>query len=272
MDNNFEKPKNPHLFWKGLVYVTIAVLVGGWLLYTPSGVMGKADAIGYAVCHQIDVRSFHIGSRPLPLCARCSGMFLGALVGLMAQFVLSKRRGGLPSIPVSVGLGVLFLGFAFDGVNSFFQLTPLDLSAYEPQNWLRLLTGTGMGLVIAAAIFPTFNQTVWLDYPTERALPGLKHFGILLIAGLGMVGLVLTENPLILYPLALMSAATVVLLLTLIYTIVWLTLLNLENRFTKFSQLGFYLALGFMTGMTQIILFNAARYWLTGTWDGFQLG
>ena len=61
-----------------------AVLVFlGFLMVAPPGLLGKADALGYAVCHRIDARSFHIGTRQLPLCARCSGMYLGALLGLV---------------------------------------------------------------------------------------------------------------------------------------------------------------------------------------------
>ena len=41
---------------------------------------GKADHIGYAVCHQISVRSYFFGDHQLPLCARCSGQYLGALL------------------------------------------------------------------------------------------------------------------------------------------------------------------------------------------------
>jgi hypothetical protein len=54
-----------------LIIAFIAVLLAG-LWATPPGLLGKADAIGYAVCHRIDLRSFHLGDRQLPLCARCT--------------------------------------------------------------------------------------------------------------------------------------------------------------------------------------------------------
>ena len=46
---------------KTLVLVTVGLLFIGWLANTPAGLLGKADAIGYAVCHRIDVRSFLLG-------------------------------------------------------------------------------------------------------------------------------------------------------------------------------------------------------------------
>ena len=92
---------------KGLVYGSVALLLLGWLLNTPAGLLGKADAIGYAVCHRIDVRSFHLGDRPLPLCARCSGMYLGAGLGLIYQSIFSRRHTGTPPLRVIVPLGLM---------------------------------------------------------------------------------------------------------------------------------------------------------------------
>ena len=55
-----------------LVVGVAALAFVSWLLNTPEGVLGKADAIGYAICHRIDGRSFHLGNRQFPLCARCT--------------------------------------------------------------------------------------------------------------------------------------------------------------------------------------------------------
>ncbi len=87
---------------KGLVILSIGLLLFGWLLNTPPGLLGKADAIGYAVCHRIDLRSFHLGDRQLPLCVRCSGMYLGAMLGLAYQALTRPRAGGFPQRSVWV--------------------------------------------------------------------------------------------------------------------------------------------------------------------------
>src|ERR1041384_3751425 len=36
-----------------------------------------------AVCHQLPERSFHLLGFPLAVCARCTGIYLGALTGLL---------------------------------------------------------------------------------------------------------------------------------------------------------------------------------------------
>jgi uncharacterized membrane protein len=220
-----------------MIFVAAGVLLIGWLLYTPAGILGKSDALGYAVCHRISERSFHILERPMPLCARCSGMYLGALVGLIFQAVVSSRKAFGPPWKLIPFFGVLFVAFAADGFNSFLHLMEVDLFVYEPDNLYRLITGTGMGLVIAVAVFPAFNQTMWADAESKPAVGSWSAFAGLLLIGAGVVLLILTENPVILYPLALASAGTILALLTMIYSVVWVLLLRKENTFTRLSQM-----------------------------------
>jgi uncharacterized membrane protein len=258
--------------WKYLIVLAAGLVLIGWLLNTPAGILGKADAIGYAICHRIDVRSFHLGARQLPLCARCTGMYLGAMLGFAYQSVIGKKRSGGPAWSVVACLAIFLMAFGVDGLNSylhFFQGTP---SLYQPQNWLRLLTGTGMGLGIATVIYPAFNQTVWSEWDPRSALGSLRSFGLLVILALMMDSLVLTENSLLLYPVALISVAGVLALLSLIYTMVWLMVLRKENRFQRVSQLILPLTGGFTFSLLQIAAFDFVRYFFTGTWEGFHLG
>ena len=257
---------------KRSVVLAVGVLLIGWLLNTPGGLLGKADAIGYAVCHRIAVRSFFLGERQLPLCARCSGMYLGAMLGLAYQAILSPRRGGLPTRGVLAVTIFFVLAFIVDGLNSFLSFFPGAPLLYSPANWSRLLTGTGMGIAIAVALYPAFNQTVWADWDARPALPGLRLMGgLFLLAGL-MDLLLLSNNPLLLYPLALISAAGVLVLLTMTYSMVWVMFLRAENSYQRFSQMLFPLVGGFGFALLQIALFDFLRYTLTGTWDGFHLG
>lgn len=257
----------------GLVFVA-GLLFVGWLLNTPSGLLGKADAVGYAVCHRIDGRSFHIGNRQMPLCVRCTGMYLGAMLGLVYQAVLAPRRGRLPSLKAWIPLSLLVLAFGVDGLNSYAHLIPeLNLpSLYQPQHWLRILTGTGMGLVMLLALYPLFNQTVWRNWIDRPALTGWRSWTGLFGLAAGFCLLALTENPLALYPLAFITAGGVLVILSMTYGILWLMLTRRENLFTRPSQLFWPLLAGFATTMVQIILFDVVRYALTGTWGGISFG
>lgn len=257
---------------KAFILVPAGLLLLGWLLNTPPGLLGKADAISYAVCHRIDMRSFHLGERQLPLCARCTGMYLSAMLGLVYQFFLAPRRGDMPPKKVIAVLLASLAAFGIDGLNSYFHLFPVAPTLYQPSNVLRLFTGTGMGIVIAAALYPAFNQTVWRRWSPEPALGGLRALGGLLILGFLLDLVVLSGNPLILYPLALVSAGGVIVLLTMVYTMIWLMVFRFENRFDRSFQLWLPLLGGIVVSLVQIGLFDLARYFLTGTWDGFHIG
>ena len=257
---------------KGLVFLAVGLLLVGWLLSVPPGLLGKADAVGYAVCHRIDLRSFHLGDRPLPLCSRCTGMYLGALLGLAFQELASGRRAGLPSRRLMILLAVLAFAFAVDGLNSYLHLFPGAPSLYEPTNTMRLVTGTGMGLVVALFIYPAFNQSVWKAYDPSPALSGWRPVISLLLLSLAIDWLVWIQNPFLLFLFGLISALGVMVLLTMVYTIFWLMLLKQENRSQRWSQLLLPLAMGFGTAMAQIAVLDLIRFALTGTWDGFHLG
>lgn len=242
-----------------------------WLSWTPAGLLGKADAIGYAVCHRIDLRSFHLGDRQLPLCARCSGMYLGAMLGLAFQ-IQKGRFGGMPPKRILIVLGLMVMIFIVDGLNSFLSLFPGFPALYVPSNTLRLITGTGMGLVIAALLMPAFNETFWRAWDARPAIGNFRSLGILIILGSLLDLLVLTENPFVLYPLALISAAGVLILLTMIYSMMWLIIFKKENRYQHLRQIFFPIILGFTVAIFQIALLDLGRYLLTGTWQGFHFG
>ncbi|GAB4578301.1 MAG: hypothetical protein Fur0022_10360 [Anaerolineales bacterium] len=254
-----------------LVYLAAGIVLIGWLWNTPEGLLGKADAIGYAVCHRIDVRSFHLGDRPISLCARCTGMYLGALLGLAFQWFTVPRGGRFPPRRVIATLAGIVAIFGMDGVNSFGHLIPNFPSLYEPNNTLRILTGTAFGIVMSAAVYPAFNQTMWSHWEDRPALPGLRPLIVLLLLGLGVALLVLTSNPFILYPFALISAGGVLVLLSMIYSMLWLIVLKAENQYTHVRQLITPLVGGFAMGLLQIALLDLGRYLLTGTWEGFHV-
>ncbi len=258
--------------WRwGLVLATGLMLLG-WLFSTPEGLLGKADAIGYAVCHRIDARSFHVGERPFPLCARCTGMYLGALVGLAYQAVRVGRRIGFPPLRVGLVLGLMALAFLVDGLNSYLTLILQRGLLYTPQNWLRLFTGTGMGLVVAALVYPAFNQAAWRDWQDRPAVDSLRSLGVMVVLALGVNGLVLLNQPVLLYLLAVISAAGVLILLTMVFAMIWLMALRLENRYTRLGQMWAPLLAGFLLALMEIGLIDLGRYLLTGTWDGFHFG
>lgn len=282
-------PENiAHKLSKWLVPAAAIIIFSGWFMFAPPGLLGKADAIGYAVCHRIDERSFqlpgdphdHPDGRQTPLCARCSGMYLGAVLGLAFQAVVAPKRGGMPGKWAILPLLALAGFFALDGANSYLYLLkstypgflPQIPNLYVPNNTLRLFTGAGMGLGIAAALYPSFNQSVWKDWDPRPALGNAAPVGIMAALMVLINLLVLTEHPLVLYPGAIISAGGVLLLLTMVYAIVWSMVMRLENTFTRLRQMGLTLLAGLTLALLQIYIIDLFRFWLTGTWGAFPMG
>jgi uncharacterized membrane protein len=245
-----------------------------WLLATPPGILGKADAIGYAVCHRIDTRSFHIGEIQLPLCARCTGQYLGAIIGLVFLGIFGRRMSGTPPKRVISLMILLILFYAVDGLNSYLYLPPfLKIfpgmpHLYQPSNTLRLFTGTGMGIVIAIVLYPAFWGSILVNPDARPAMSNLRISVIIMILGITVDLLILTGSKFVLFPAALISTGGVLLLLTMVYTILWMRILHKENQFTRLSQITLYAMAGFIITMIQIGLFDLVRFIITGTWNG----
>jgi len=274
------KPKRPGAVSKYLIIAAALLVFTGWFINTPPGLLGKADAIGYAVCHRIGERSFHIGSYQLPLCARCSGMYLGAVTGLVFQSIAGWKRLKIPHWSVIVVLAVFFIAFGIDGSNSYLYLLkqvspgffPKIPNIYIPNNTLRLLTGSGMGLDIAVLLFPAFNQTVWVDGEDKPAIKGWRTFGLLLVIQVILDLLVLTESPAVLYPLAIISVLGVWVLLTMVYGMLWVMIMGQDNRYSKIRQLWLPMLAGLTVAMIQTTGIDLLRFWLTHTWGEIPLG
>jgi len=265
-----QKSKLKASTWRWVLLSLAVILSIVWLFLTPPGLLGKANAVGYAVCHRIPERSFNIGNLEMAMCARCSGLFLGALLGLIFQ-ITQGRKGKMPPIPVAILFGVFALSWVLDGINSFSMLTPKIPSLYQTQNWTRLVTGTGMGLAISAILLPAFIQTMFTDW--EETSGFSKWYRILMLLALAAIldVLILLEIPAVQYLLSLLSAASVLVLLTMIYSMVLVMIFKKENTFESTNQLFIPLVGGFMIGLIQIGAIDLLRYKLTGTWDGFNI-
>ncbi|MHB1481338.1 MAG: DUF2085 domain-containing protein [Bellilinea sp.] len=255
---------------RGLLILTAVALFGAWLILTPDGLLGKSDAIGYSVCHRIEARSFFIGDRQTPLCARCSGMYLGMLVSLI-YLLRYGRRTEFPPLKITLPLSLFFVAFGVDGLNSYIQFFPNAPALYQPTNLLRLITGTGLGMMVPVFLVPVFHQIMWTERSERPALERWSQAAPLL----GLVGLtslaVYSEISWLLYPLAVLSAWTVPIILGICYALVWVMIFHKENTYAGLKQAWVPLLAGFTTAMLQIGLVDLLRYHFTGTWAGFQL-
>jgi hypothetical protein len=74
----------------------------------------------------------------------------------------------------------------------------------------------------------------------------------LIALAIGLDILVLTDKPIILYPLALISAGGVIGLLTMVYSMVWIMVFRAENRYNRFKEMLIPLVGGLTVALLQV--------------------
>jgi len=103
------------------------------------------------ICHQDPGRSFHLMGHPLAVCSRCTGIYIGFLLGaLVYPFLRGFKRKSLPPGWVLV---VGALPTAFEFLLSRFRIINSDL-------FFRSLTGLIVGSVTAFYVIPAIFQLV----------------------------------------------------------------------------------------------------------------
>jgi uncharacterized membrane protein len=254
----------PTKIWLIIVAVLVAIALGFWITLTPPGFWAKIRMIGYAVCHQIPSHSFFDAEHQFPLCARCTGMYLGCLIGLGFTWLQGKRQG-FPPLWVWGVFGFFFLAFAFDGINSALGLIPGMKQVYLSQNWLRLATGFGTGLAMGSLLAVAFNQTIWEGSSDEKTFAQGRYFLMMVLATLVVAGLVLFGPSLVKQILMLLSTAGVVVMLTLIYSIPASMLVFGQAKVKNIASLWLPLLIGFLFMTLQLGGLAYLRFLITGT-------
>lgn len=244
----------------GLISAAVAVLLAA---LPPHALLAKAGRVGYAICHQIPERSFFLGGHQLPLCARCTGTFLGSVVGLAAILLLRRGRASrLPPAHVLVLL-VAFSGtWAFDGLNSYLTLFPKAPHLYEPRNWLRMATGMLNGITLIGLVYPVFRQTLWREVVPEPAIRTAGELGAIVVAGAGIVWVVQAEIDALLYPVAILSSLGVLLLLTLLNSMIAAIVMRREGVARSWREALVPLSAGLAMGALEVAALNLVRAWL----------
>ena len=245
-----------------------AVSDGSYLQHDP--ILKGADWAGYALCHRITERSFSINGRQFPLCARCSGMYLGvAMVFVVLALAGRLRRALLPSLPLLLTLFAFIVIMGIDGLNSYSHFFPNGPHLYEPRNWLRLLTGMGTGVAMGVILLPALAQTLWQSPQFLPIINTKRELAELLIVAGILVLLLLSNISPLLYVLALASVAGLLLIVTALNTVILLVIFRQDGRAKSWKGAIVPLLAGFLLAVIQISIISTARFNLTGTMTGF---
>jgi len=108
------------------------------------------EKIGFSICHQLSSRSLDIGNLYLPVCSRCSGIYIGFTVSAVILFIMfRKRENNLPPAYIIVISCLFIFSTVLNGILSY--LTPLSTG-----NNARFITGFLCGASAAVILYPIF--------------------------------------------------------------------------------------------------------------------
>jgi uncharacterized membrane protein len=124
------------------------------------------------VCHQLPERTLTINGHLLPLCARCTGIYSGFIIGIIYQVVVLRKINQLPSPRIVSILSATIIFLFIDGVGEKMHLWNLS-------NKIRLVIGLLCGNSISLILLPLFNH--FFTKQLQQLSINIKHYLALLI-------------------------------------------------------------------------------------------
>jgi uncharacterized membrane protein len=115
---------------------------------------------GSFICHQRPDRSFRLWAFQMPVCARCTGIYVGGAFTAMAAGIRSAGfRSAKAARYVSSPSGNVARGFSRAKIALLLSIVPTAVTlVYEwtagiaPANWIRAMAGLPLGVVVSAIV------------------------------------------------------------------------------------------------------------------------
>jgi uncharacterized membrane protein len=128
----------------GILLLSPLLLSSGW--YSAGILLHSSFS---TICHQIPDRCFHWLGYPLPICARCLGLFSGFTIGWL--FTLLQPPNHLQQLPGRRWVGA---GLALLAIDACMPL----INFYSQDHWTRFFTGAVFGLVFAPYVHYALSE------------------------------------------------------------------------------------------------------------------
>jgi hypothetical protein len=206
----------------------------------------------------------------LPLEARDFGMYVGFIAVWAYLSAIGRGRvKGMPPAPILVTL-VLFVGvMGLDGVNAFVydlqKNLPMVPYLYEPRLQLRLATGLLTGIAFGGILTPVVNFSLWRAEDNRPIIANWKHMLAALLISAALFVANESRFGILLYPLAIITSASVPILVGLINMVFLLSLFRKEGlAVTWFDALNPFAA-GVFLALLELGVLSLMRYAVLGT-------
>ncbi len=102
--------------------------------------------IFHMVCHQLDEKTFTVNGAKLFVCARCTGIYLGALLSSVASLIFAKR--------ITLGIKLLYISM----IPMLIDVAATTFKIYDYSKTLAFFTGLFFGSVVFVYILTAIEN------------------------------------------------------------------------------------------------------------------
>lgn len=146
---HFGRRSRPPLYSTGVLYLVLTFLFLWELVATPAGLprlVPMLETLTGPICHHLPERTLTVFDTPLPVCARCSGIWLGWIAVSPLGFLFEKRHRSCSCLrALRPGLLVCATYCAAAALSEHLQWVALS-------NLERLLLGLPLGIAAGLAL------------------------------------------------------------------------------------------------------------------------
>lgn len=141
-----------------IALLAILLAVGAWsgaLVAAPAAWSPRVSAMVYTagalVCHQRPERSFHLAGAQLPVCARCAGLYFGAVAGAVLWIAIAGVGAGpRPRARAHVAPARMRRVLIAAAAPTLVSVASAALGWWDPSNLLRAVLAVPLGVAAAA--------------------------------------------------------------------------------------------------------------------------
>jgi uncharacterized membrane protein len=141
------------VIWMVTLLAATRVAAGPTVARWIEAVSAAVYAMGNVICHQRPERSFQLWGAVMPVCARCTGIYLGAAV-ISLVMPLSTRTAMVQIASAAENRRTLLLAATPALVSLVYEWTTGD----TPSNILRAVTGLVLGGGTAVVVWRTLSE------------------------------------------------------------------------------------------------------------------
>jgi uncharacterized membrane protein len=112
-------------------------------------------AIGAVICHQLPERSFFWGGQQLPVCARCTGLYLSGAAGFLIWLGIKITRGWRP---ITWRPRVALRALAIAAAPTALSLASANVGVWDGSNITRAALAVPLGACAGAIVAAVFTK------------------------------------------------------------------------------------------------------------------